>query len=81
MLNPLDSRDNIFLCHSRERGNPDFRFRVKHGMTGKTMLPHTWCGDGMTGCCGVTIKKMSFPYFFLSPAFFIVIPAQAGIQT
>ena len=39
---------NDFSCHSRENGNPEFRFRVKHGitrgqcgMTGKTMSPHT----------------------------------------
>jgi len=37
-----------FICHSRENGNTESRFRVKHGMTrgqcgmtGKTMSPRT----------------------------------------
>ncbi len=30
-------QDYLFLCHSRENGNPESRFRIKHGMTGKRM--------------------------------------------
>jgi len=38
------AKRNVFFCHSRENGNPEFRiqtpsfrFHIKHGMTRKTM--------------------------------------------